>query len=87
MNTFDSIKNRKMRFWLKKVLWRHIVGIIVASFALFPLVWMISAAFDVTGQISTQELIPVSKSMTAKRVCSQCTDNDLHSSGRYSNYQ
>jgi arabinogalactan oligomer/maltooligosaccharide transport system permease protein len=63
MNTFDSIKNRKMRFWLKKVLWRHIVGIIVASFALFPLVWMISAAFDVTGQISTQELIPVHKGL------------------------
>ncbi len=43
---------------MTKLLWRHIVGILVAAFALFPLVWMISAAFDVTGQLSTQKLIP-----------------------------
>ena len=63
MRSHDSTKNRKMRFWLKKVLWRHVVGIIVAAFALFPLVWMISAAFDITGQISTQQLIPVHKGL------------------------
>lgn len=59
MNSLQTIKSRKRRFWMKKVLWRHLVGILIAAFSLFPLVWMISAAFDVTGQISTQQLIPV----------------------------
>lgn len=49
---------RQRRFWLRKILWRHIVGIFMITFSLFPLVWMISAAFDVTGQLSTQQLIP-----------------------------
>ena len=51
--------SKRAKFWMKKVLWRHIVGLIVTSFSVFPLVWMISAAFDVTGQLSTQQLIPV----------------------------
>ena len=50
--------SKRAKFWIKKVLWRHIVGLIVTSFSVFPLVWMISAAFDVTGQLSTQQLIP-----------------------------
>ena len=52
-----------MRFWAKKVLWRHLIGIVVAIFSIFPLMWMISAAFDVTGQISTQQLIPVHRGL------------------------
>jgi arabinogalactan oligomer / maltooligosaccharide transport system permease protein len=52
------ISKKRARFWLTKILWRHIVGIAVLVFALFPLIWMISAAFDVTGQLSTQKLIP-----------------------------
>lgn len=51
--------SKRAKFWMKKVLWRHAVGLIVTSFSVFPLVWMISAAFDVTGQLSTQQLIPV----------------------------
>jgi arabinogalactan oligomer/maltooligosaccharide transport system permease protein len=52
------ISTKKAKFWLTKVLWRHIVGIAVLVFALFPLIWMVSAAFDATGQLSTQKLIP-----------------------------
>jgi arabinogalactan oligomer/maltooligosaccharide transport system permease protein len=55
----DLMTSKRAKFWMKKVLWRHIVGLIVTSFSVFPLVWMISAAFDVTGQLSTQQLIPV----------------------------
>ena len=51
--------SKRAKFWMKKVLWRHVVGLIVTSFSVFPLAWMISAAFDVTGQLSTQQLIPV----------------------------
>jgi arabinogalactan oligomer/maltooligosaccharide transport system permease protein len=50
-----------MQFWVKKVLWRHLVGLVVIAFSVFPLVWMISGAFDITGQISTQQLIPTHK--------------------------
>jgi len=55
----NLMTSKRAKFWMKKVLWRHIVGLIVTSFSVFPLVWMISAAFDVTGQLSTQQLIPV----------------------------
>ena len=61
MSSLLSFNSKKARFWLKKVLWRHLVGVIVIAFSVFPLVWMISGAFDVTGQISTQQLIPTHK--------------------------
>lgn len=61
MSSLLSFNSKKARFWLKKVLWRHLVGIVVIAFSIFPLVWMISGAFDVTGQISTQQLIPIHK--------------------------
>lgn len=49
---------KKLKFWVTKLLWRHVVGIAVSVFALFPLAWMVSAAFDITSQLSTQTLIP-----------------------------
>jgi len=64
MSTLSSFNSKRMRFWLKKVLWRHLVGILFAAFSLFPLVWMISAAFDVTGQLSTQQLIPTHRGLS-----------------------
>ena len=59
MTFAKPMTSKRAKFWMKKVLWRHVVGLIVTSFSIFPLVWMISAAFDVTGQLSTQQLIPV----------------------------
>ena len=58
MSSYSLHSKRKVIFWLRKVLWRHLVGILVTSFSIFPLIWMFSAAFDVTGQLSTQTLIP-----------------------------
>ena len=63
MNTLKTFNKRKLRFWMKKVLWRHFVGVVVIAFSVFPLVWMISGAFDVTGQLSTQQLIPMHKGL------------------------
>jgi arabinogalactan oligomer/maltooligosaccharide transport system permease protein len=57
------ISRKEFKFWMRKVLWRHIVGILISIFALFPLVWMVSAAFDVTSQLSTQKLIPKFKGL------------------------
>ena len=44
--------------WGKKIAWRHAVGIAAVLFALFPLIWMISASFDTIGSLSAQKLIP-----------------------------
>ena len=55
----NLLNSKRAKFWVKKVLWRHIIGAFVVAFSLFPLVWMASAAFDVTGQLSTQQLIPL----------------------------
>jgi arabinogalactan oligomer/maltooligosaccharide transport system permease protein len=44
--------------WTKRIAWRHAVGIFAVAFALFPLVWMISASFDTIGSLSAQKLIP-----------------------------
>ena len=44
--------------WTKRIAWRHAVGVIAVAFALFPLVWMISASFDTIGSLSAQKLIP-----------------------------
>jgi arabinogalactan oligomer / maltooligosaccharide transport system permease protein len=61
MSSLTLPNKKRTKFWLKKVLWRHIVGLVIAAFSLFPFLWMISAAFDITGQISTQQLIPIHK--------------------------
>lgn len=63
MKTLSFPNARRRKIWFRKVLWRHLLGVVVAGFALFPLVWMISAAFDVTGQISTQQLIPLHRGL------------------------
>ncbi len=63
MAKFAPYFDKRTQFWIKKVLWRHIVGIIVALFSIFPLIWMASAAFDVTGQLSTQQIIPVHRGL------------------------
>ena len=44
--------------WGRKIAWRHGVGVAAVSFALFPLIWMISASFDTIGSLSAQKLIP-----------------------------
>lgn len=46
------------RTWLRTLAWRHIVAILAIAFALFPVIWMASAAFDQSGSFGTQQLIP-----------------------------
>ncbi len=38
--------------------WRHVVGIIVLAWALFPILFLISAALNPSGQLSTSDLLP-----------------------------
>jgi arabinogalactan oligomer/maltooligosaccharide transport system permease protein len=60
MITDDILKQKPLTpsQWGRKIAWRHAVGIAAVSFALFPLIWMISAAFDTLGSLSSQKLIP-----------------------------
>lgn len=58
--TIDILKQKPLTpgQWGRKLAWRHAIGVIAVTFALFPLVWMISASFDTLGSLSAQKLIP-----------------------------
>ena len=44
--------------WVREVGWRYLVAALGLFFALFPAVWVMSAAFNPTGSIAAQRLIP-----------------------------
>lgn len=48
---------RPLGAWFRDTGWRHIVAVFAVAFAMFPAVWVISAAFG-DGNLSTQTLIP-----------------------------
>jgi arabinogalactan oligomer/maltooligosaccharide transport system permease protein len=58
--TPTKIVQRRMtaREWTRQLAWRHLIGIFAVAFALFPLIWMASAAFDPLGLVGAQTLIP-----------------------------
>ena len=60
MSTDQILKQKPLTpsQWGKKIAWRHAVGVVAVAFALFPLVWMISASFDTLGSLSAQKLLP-----------------------------
>ena len=49
--------------WVRALAWRHLIAFVAISFALFPLVWMISASFDQLGNIEAQKLIPQNRGL------------------------
>ncbi|HUG83847.1 MAG TPA: sugar ABC transporter permease [Euzebya sp.] len=44
--------------WFRDLGWRHLVGILAVAFALFPVIWVISASVNPTSTLSGQRLIP-----------------------------
>ena len=51
-------KNRRSTgAWFRQTGWRHIVAWLALAFALFPVLWVISAAFS-DGNLNSQTLIP-----------------------------
>ena len=44
--------------WFRQVGWRHIVGVIALCFAIFPILFVISAAFNPLGTLSSSSLVP-----------------------------
>lgn len=47
-----------MKRWFMRVGWRHLVGLGAVAFSLFPIVFVISAALNPLGTLSSTELLP-----------------------------
>lgn len=47
-----------MRNWIKTTLWRHVIGLLVTFFALFPLYLVILSAFSSSGSLEVTSFIP-----------------------------
>ncbi|HEY0699366.1 MAG TPA: sugar ABC transporter permease [Micromonospora sp.] len=47
-------KNR----WFAQVGWRHLVGVLAVAFSLFPILFVLSAALNPLGTLSSTELVP-----------------------------
>ena len=44
--------------WLREVAWRHVFAILMVLFALYPVVWIISASINPVDSLSNAKLIP-----------------------------
>lgn len=44
--------------WWRRVGWRHAVGLLACGFALFPVLYIVSAAFNPLGTVATTKLVP-----------------------------
>jgi arabinogalactan oligomer / maltooligosaccharide transport system permease protein len=48
--------------WMRRMGWRHLAGIAAVLFSLFPIVFVVSAAFNPVGSLSSTELYPTGAS-------------------------
>ncbi|WP_108668464.1 sugar ABC transporter permease [Euzebya rosea] len=49
--------------WFRDLGWRHLVGLLAVAFALFPVVWVVSASVNPTSTLSGQQLVPDSPTL------------------------
>jgi arabinogalactan oligomer / maltooligosaccharide transport system permease protein len=49
--------------WFRQVGWRHLIGVLALFFAIFPVLFLVSAAFNPLGTLSSAELIPTGASL------------------------
>ncbi|MFD6562976.1 sugar ABC transporter permease [Micromonospora profundi] len=49
--------------WFAQVGWRHLVGVLAVAFSLFPILFVISAALNPLGTLSSTELLPTGASV------------------------
>lgn len=61
--------------WFRRNGWRHLVAWLTLGFALFPVVWIVSASFNPTGSLNAQRLIPSDPSLENYRTL--FTDEDV----------
>ena len=61
--------------WVRELAWRHVIGLIFVFFALFPIIWIISASFNTVPSLSASRIIP--EAMTFENYRSLFNDPDL----------
>jgi arabinogalactan oligomer/maltooligosaccharide transport system permease protein len=49
--------------WWREVGWRHVVGIVAVAFAVFPILYLVSAALNPLGSVVSTSLLPRSVSL------------------------
>ncbi|SCG43181.1 sugar ABC transporter permease [Micromonospora inositola] len=49
--------------WFARVGWRHVVGVLAVAFSLFPILFVLSAALNPLGTLSSTELLPTGASL------------------------
>ncbi|MEU7931098.1 sugar ABC transporter permease [Micromonospora echinofusca] len=54
---------RSRNRWFAQVGWRHLVGILAVAFSLFPILFVVSAALNPLGTLSSTELLPTGASL------------------------
>ncbi|RZU48316.1 arabinogalactan oligomer/maltooligosaccharide transport system permease protein [Krasilnikovia cinnamomea] len=52
-----------MSRWFTRVGWRHLVGVLAVAFSLFPILFVLSAALNPLGTLSSTELVPQGASL------------------------
>ena len=60
---FEPVRPRGARWW-KEVGWRHVVGVFAIAFAVFPILYIVSAALNPLGTVGSTNIIPTSFSLT-----------------------
>jgi arabinogalactan oligomer/maltooligosaccharide transport system permease protein len=53
--------------WLRNFGWRHLVAWLALAFAVFPVIWILSASFNPVGTLVSQRLIPSNFSLANYR--------------------
>lgn len=49
---------RRFPLWFRLLGWRHLVGVLAIGFAVFPVLWIISASFNPDSTLVSQRLVP-----------------------------
>ncbi|MGB5565139.1 MAG: hypothetical protein WBN93_02315, partial [Acidimicrobiia bacterium] len=56
-----------LRRWIREVGWRHVVALVAVFFALYPVVWIISASVNPDDTLSSSDLIPSGATLDSYR--------------------
>ena len=59
----DGLEMPQGKRWWREVGWRHVVGLVGVVFTGFPVLYIISAAFNPLGSVATTEIIPTTFSL------------------------
>ena len=52
---YDKVRGAR---WWRELGWRHVVGVLAVLFALFPILFVVSASLNPLGTLASTELLP-----------------------------